>query len=450
MIGLIRTRWQNLIYGLWFLPGLITALLFGLAVLLVRFDRAARLDGPFVFGGESDAARQILAVIAGSIITVAGVTFSLTIVVLQLVSSQFSPRVLRNFLGDRVTQLTAGAFIGIFVYCLLVLRAVRDDGAGGEEFVPHLGVAVAIGLGLSAFALLLVFIHHMAQSIRVSNLASWIGRDTIRAIERLYPDPYTPAAPENTEDVIGEWEAEGPPGLVFSDHSGFVQKISVEDLVRELHARCVRLYLEICPGDFVTEKTPLAEIWPHEAADEQTALAVSHAVNVADERDMGQDAAFGIRQLADIAMKAMSPAINDPTTAATCIGYMRAAIARLAERALPDEVLGFPDRQIELIARRREFVEFLEAFVEVGRYASRDTRVAAAVLEGLAEIAETAAAAGADARVWQTVRTAETVAGPALEDARTDHDREILDALLDRIERVSRRVTAAEEVAPET
>ncbi len=430
MLSLIRARWQGLLYSLWFFPGLTVASLAALSLLLRTIDRELEPRGPLVFGGDPDVARQTLTVVAGSIVTVAGVTFSVTIVVLQLVSSQFSPRLLRNFLRDRVTQLTAGVFIGTFVYSLLVLSEVREGGDGSTRFVPGLSVTVAIALGLVSFALLLFFVNHMAQSVQVSSMAAGIGRDASKAIEALYPSRYGRRLEEDGAGLVDEWWRDATPTPVRAPRSGYVQKLNVDDVVKELPDSQLRLAIDVCPGDFVTEATVLMNVWADGALDEEVLRDVRRAVNVAPERDIGQDAAFAVRQLADIAVKAISPSINDPTTAVTCIGHIRAALAQLATRELPAFVRTLDDRNATVVARRREFDEHLEAFVEISRYASKDARVIEAVLDALAEIARAAVSAGAVERQRGVADVAAAVAAPALEDARSERDRERIERAL--------------------
>lgn len=189
MLSALANRFRAVANGFWLLPGLIALGFVALAFLLVRVDKglpANQLD--FTFDGDASAARDVLGTIAGSLITVAGLTFSLTIVVLVLVSGQFTPRSVPAFLADRVNQTTAGTFIGAFAYCLLVLRTVRDadeNDVGG--FVPKLSVSVAVALAVLAIALLLFFIHHLGSSIQASSIVRRIGFDTLAQVDRL-PD----------------------------------------------------------------------------------------------------------------------------------------------------------------------------------------------------------------------------------------------------------------------
>ena len=195
MAGRARSLWLNLSQSLGFLPGVIVVLFGALGVVLVEIDGQVDLTGnAVVFRGDGPAARAVLSVIAGSLITVAGLTFSITMVVLQQAASQFSPRILRSFFGDRVTQVTIGAYVGTFVYSLLVLRAVGSYGDAG--FVPRLSVAVASLLGIGAVVLLVVFLNHVSQLIQVSHVTASIAHATLARTDILFPDRYGEAAEE--------------------------------------------------------------------------------------------------------------------------------------------------------------------------------------------------------------------------------------------------------------
>ena len=176
------------LHGLWLVPGAIAAAYGGLAIAMVEVDQRTGLSSGPLFEGDGSAARTVLSVIAGSLITVAGLTFSITIVVLQLTSSQFSPRILRTFFGDRLTQITVGSFVGIFVYSLLVLRSV--GGSATNAFVPRFGVTIATALAILAVALLIIFIHHVTQLIQVSHVTGAITKETLERLDTLYPAPY--------------------------------------------------------------------------------------------------------------------------------------------------------------------------------------------------------------------------------------------------------------------
>lgn len=223
-----HSRWLNLQHTLWFLPSVIAACYIALAEGLVRLDAAEGFRSAWVFEGSGHAARTVLSVIAGSLMTVAGVTFSVTMIVLQLTSTQFSPRVLRNYIGDRIAQLTIGSFIGIFAYCLLALRSIGNTGGRG---VPRLTVTVASGLALVALAMLIVFIHHIAQLVQASEVTARLGRQTLAAIERLYPEQLGKSAECHDGDCLVErWRMEAAPGFVYAEEPGFVQAVELRSL----------------------------------------------------------------------------------------------------------------------------------------------------------------------------------------------------------------------------
>jgi uncharacterized membrane protein len=435
---------RRLLDGFWFVPLAVAVSLALLALALLALDRAGGEGGVGLgFDGDASAARDILAAIAGSLITVAGLTFSLTIVTLQLVSGQFTPRALRGLLADRVTQLVAGTFVGIVAYALLVLRSVRDPADDGSEgFVPSLATTVAILLALSALVLLVVFVHHIGRTIQVSSIAGRLSRQTLAAVERLYPDSFGEELEAAPAPALAAWRAEAAPVVVRPARPGYVQAVLLDDLFRGLPTGGEsRVAVSVAPGDFVTEATTAIEVWTENDAD-AAARAAARALVVDDERDVRQDPAFGVLQLADIALRAISPGVNDPTTAVTCIGYLRAVLERLAARAFPPELRRDEEAGVTAIARRTPFEGYLElAVAEIGRYATPDARVAGALLDALAAVAKAARRAGAAQRASVVVAAARRVAGPAIEDARTDADREALRAGLARVE------TAAVELA---
>lgn len=428
MLSRLGVRARQLLDGFWLVPGLVL-LAFALGALAaIELDRRAGEDGiEWAYGGDPEAARQTLGVIAGSLITVAGVTFSITIVTLQLVSSQYSPRALRSFLADRVNQLLAGTYIGIFVFCLLTLRVVREERDEVPAFVPSLAVTIAIVAGLVGFALILLFIHHMAQSIKVAHIVSRISDETMESLERLYPADYGRPDQADEQQVVSSWEQRAPSAIVRAADVGYVQSIALDDIADAAGAANVRVPIRV--GDFVARENPLVILWDAERLDDDAPTAIRRAVSIGVERDHHQDLSFGLRQLADIALRALSPGVNDPTTALECIDYLRAVVARLASRAFPAPVRSVGAATIAVAQRTfRDHVE--EAFLELGRFAGSNVRVTLALLEALEAVAAAAREAGAAERAAVVADVATAVAEPALEDARTARDREaVVDAL---------------------
>ncbi len=417
----LAARVRGLADGFWLVPGAVAAALGGLGVALVAVDRAyGERTFSFAFDGDASAARGVLETIAGSLVTVAGVTFSLTVVVLVLVSGQFTPRSVPAFLADRVNQVTAGSFIGIFAYCLLVLRTVRDDPAGEHEFVPEFAVTTAVGLAVVAIGLLLYFIHHLGVAIQASSIVNRIGSGTLAQIEALPDEPVT----------VGN-EPIGTPGIVAGARPGYVSNIALDELAERLPAACEQVRLSVIPGDFVTGDDVLAEVWPAATA-EGAAGPVHGAIAIGIERDLRQDVLYGVRQLAEIALKGLSPGINDPTTAVSAIGYLRAALEQLVQHPLPAEVRA-ERGTLTVAAPLRSFDDYVDgAFTEVGRFASGNARVAVALLDAIGSIAAVARRAGRPERLAVLVELAEAIAAPALEDARTERDRALVRKALEQ------------------
>ncbi len=392
-----RGRWRNLSQSLWFVPGVMVVGFAGLAVGLVRLDEQLELEGvPVVFAGDGDAARTLLSVIAGSLITVAGLTFSMTMVVLQLASSQFSPRVLRTFFGDRVTQITIGTYVGTFVFALLVLRRVGTFGSAG--FVPRIGVTTASLLGIAAVILLIVFLHHVSRLIQVSYVTAAIARDTLRRADALYPARHgEPVSEASADELLEAWQDDAS-AVVHADRPGYVERVMLDGLGERVGDRARRIAVLVAPGDFAGLDRPIARVWPPEAADGCQA-ELRGAIVVADERDLDQDVGFGIRQLTDIALRAMSPGINDPATAVTCINYLRDILVRLAGRATPSDVRRFENADLVVLVRQRRFEEHLEVVLHIGRYAEADAWVLGELRELLSACAAAARAGGFESRV---------------------------------------------------
>ncbi|MCA1599746.1 MAG: DUF2254 domain-containing protein, partial [Chloroflexi bacterium] len=239
----------------------------------------------------------------------------------------------------------------------------------------------------------------------------------------LYPQAGTPLHADGA-DLVREWRAEDAPCLIYPARPGYVQSIALDDLIRSIdRAGGRRLYLAVCPGDFVAPQTHIAEIWLAAGPAGQIEDAVHHQIVVVSQRDMHQDADFGVRQLADIALKAMSPGINDPTTAVTAIGYLGAILARLARHELPSPVRRDGGSPVTVVVRQRTFEEYVEVLVEVGRVSTTNARVAGALLEALADIIAAARACRDPQRLTILAEVAETVAAPAIAAAQTDHDR---------------------------
>jgi uncharacterized membrane protein len=310
--------------------------------------------------------------------------------VLQLVSSQFTPRALRGFLQDRVTQIVAGSFFAISTYCLIVLTTIPDSSSHNPNFFPTISITVAMLLGLFALALLLIFIHHTGSVIQVTDITARIAKQTMEAMDVQYQTLISEPFEAETIVHFQAQNVDDPPVRLSATHPGYVQRIVFSHLEHILHRPGLHLHLLVCPGDFVTEETIIAEVCPSEAADVACRKAIFDSVYIERERDFYQDARFGVRQLADIALRALSPAVNDPTTAALCIGYLQAVFEHFVRCKPQPNVFHMANGATILEIRQPTIREYIDVFLEIGHYSGGNTRINNALLSSFQKIMELA------------------------------------------------------------
>ncbi|KAB7624124.1 DUF2254 domain-containing protein [Alkalilimnicola sp. S0819] len=370
----VRTR-----DSLWFIPASLTLTAAALAVGLVQADQhqwpPVDSGTPWLFGGAPQGARAVLAAIAGSLITVTGVVFSITIVALQLASSQFTPRLLRDFSADRTNQTVLGVFIATFTYALLVLRTVRAEAAEAEAFVPRLAVSVAIILVLVSIGSLIYFIHHVANAIRVSSILQRLTTQTLRQVARRFPaDLGTAEDADSAPPPLPDGEAHA----VAAATAGYLQAVDGRTLFQlgEDHRLTIRADCDL--GDFLLPGQPLATVVGEKGElDEETAVAIRDAFVCGPERTPEQDLGLGIIEISDIALKALSPGINDPTTAMHCIDHLGQILLEIGGRTPPRDTRTRQGK-VHFIARHLSFSRAVAlAFDGIRHYGAADPMVAA-------------------------------------------------------------------------
>jgi len=246
--------WDGLRSSLWFIPSLIVLGTVVLAVALIETDSYGNRESlseewPRLFGAGAAGARGLLAAIASSMITVAGVTFSITIVALALASSQYTSRILRNFMRDRANQTVLGAFVGVFAYCLIVLRTIR----GGDEgvFVPAVAVFVAVLLAFVAIGFFIFFIHHVAESIQASSIIEAAAEETLRAVDRLFPAEVGEAPAERVENGDVSDLANRTWAPIPARKTGYIQRVDVNALFDVARALGAVVRMEKGIGEFI-------------------------------------------------------------------------------------------------------------------------------------------------------------------------------------------------------
>ena len=380
--------WQETRSSFWFVPAAIVLGAVGLATSLIAVDATVDLHvverSPLLFGAGAAGSRGLLTAVASSMITVAGVVFSITIVALALTSSQYTSRVLRNFMRDRINQVVLGVFVGIFAYCLVVLRTIR----GGDEgaFVPSLAVLVGLILAFVGIAFLIFFIHHISKSIQASSIIAAAARETIAAVDHLFPMGLGEDADEDADGNLAMTQAERNWSAVPARETGYIESIDGEALLALARKRGTVLRMERGVGEFVVEGTPLVSVAGPGGLDEETTAELNAIYVISHQRTVEQDAAFGIRQIVDIALKALSPGINDTTTAVMCVDYLGAILVRLAVRGIstPHRL----DRgELRVIARGPSFRSLLaEAFDQIRQNAQGNVAVLERLLQALESI----------------------------------------------------------------
>lgn len=373
--SVLGSHWRREVLrtNLWMVPGLEiagAAALFGCTLLLDQAAYHGTLTTPsWVISGSADAARQILTAIAAAVITVVGVVFSIILVTLTLASTQFGPRMLRNFIRDRGTQLTLGTFVATFVYAVLVLVSIGPGPRG--DFIPHIGVTTTLGLMVADLGVLIYFIHHTAVSIQLPQVIASIARDLAAAIETQGGHRRALASGEcgpSTTELIALLESGG--GVVRAAASGYVQFIRLESLVSFAAGASAVINLHYRPGHFIVQGHPIATVWPPDAtAHVSDLLGSSHITGPY--RTLTQDVSFGIDQLVEIALRALSPAVNDTFTAMTCVDWLGDSLCKIMRYWHPARVHRDSRGYIRVIAAQPGYERLVQRSFEKIRQASQ-------------------------------------------------------------------------------
>jgi uncharacterized membrane protein len=371
-------RFEALKTTFWVLPTLLVVVAGLLFLVTIEIDWAAyhhHLHLPFwVEAGSADAARQVLIAIAAAVITVVGVVFSITILALTLASQQFGPRMMRNFVRDVGNQVTLATFVATFVYSVLALVSITSI-PHQPDFVPHLSVTVAEALLLVDLAVLIYFIHHIAKSIQLPEVIAGIAKDLMRAIDAEFPArigdeslPVPASGNRSVPELLKLLDERG--GTVIASTSGYLQFVGYAQLVAIASRTDAVIRLDHRPGHFVVAGGPLATVWPRGAA-EQVRLALAKAHVTGPHRTLMQDPIFAIDQLVEIAIRALSPAVNDTFTALTCIDWLSAGLSRLSGRTLVEAFYRDGFGRVRLIESDPSYAKMVNRAFDKIRQAAR-------------------------------------------------------------------------------
>lgn len=385
--------WENVQSSFWFIPLL---MVLGAAVAsfaLVELDRRVQTGAAgrfwFVYAGGPEGARAVLQVIAGSMVTVASIVFSITIVSLTLAAQQLGPRLLRNFMRDRSTQTGLGVFISTFLYAVLVLRQIRgpDEGAA----VPHIAVTVALVLVILSLVVLIHFVHHTASVIQAGNVAAAVTKDLLRTIEHLFPEEIGAGA-EQREETRGEPDV--PAGLdreariIYARSEGYVVAIDDGLLLAAARRNDLVVKLDCRPGSYVNYWMPIARAWPPQHVTREAEEEIAQAIRTGAQPSMEEDAQFVFTQLVVIAVRALSPSVNDPFTATTCIDHLGTALSKLATRSIPSPYRYDAEGRLRVIASPVTFREIAApVFEDIRHYGRSSPAVLNTLLDMIARVA---------------------------------------------------------------
>lgn len=381
--------WGVLWQPFWVLPAVIAAASLALGVALPALEASLGNPFPWVFHGGTDGARSVLGTIAGAMISVTGLVFSITMVILQLASSQFTPRILGTFLESRVTQVTLGVFAGSFLYALTVLRTVRT---GSSTVVPETAVAVSYLYVVGAVGMFLAFIQHITASVQVSKVMTRVQRRTLRTIRHLHADPDDGGASVGPHRQGWSPRPDTPRAtLRFDDRCGYVTIIDSSLLVGRAAELDAVVELELELGDYLAPHQVIGRVWGLDDLDEDQRASLAETVQVGPERDQLADVGFGVRQLLDIAERALSPGVNDPTTAIQSIHQLHVVLRALAVRPDLSPYLVDEDGTVRATYRPQTYALLLRRMVtELLHYGTDTVRVLGDLERVLAELTEAA------------------------------------------------------------
>ena len=379
---------QRLRANLWFIPSFCVIASIALALFSSWVDDRVGENVPslLVFDIDVESARSFLSALSSSMITLTALVFSITILVLQLASNQFTPRVLRTFLRDWKSQLALGIFIATFTYSMLVLRDVRGADSAGGASVPQVSITIAFALVFLSLIAFVAYIHHVANSIRVSSIVDSIGDETRELLSKIYDHDLSIPAPKPLP--AGE-----PNAVIRTPIQGILTVVDRDGLVEEASRTDCVLSLLPHVGDFIPSGGPIVEV--RGTGGVPDARTILDLIGLEDDRTMEQDPAFGFRQLVDTGERALSPAVNDPTTAVEVLNQLHDLLRRLAARPFPtgqrldaegelrlvypvvswegyvhlavDEILFYGQTSLEVMRRLRSMLEDLKTVAPAER-----------------------------------------------------------------------------------
>lgn len=371
----------------WFIPMIMGVLAILLSIITIELDegigREIRWITGLIYVDSPEGARAVLSTVASSMISVAGTVFSLTMVVLSLTSQQYGPLVLAHFMRDRGNQFVLGIFTATFIYCLLILRTIR--GVENSFFIPHISVLVGLGMSLISLAVLIYFIHHVSQSIQAPNIITRINHELVDAVDELFPvqigQELSPVMDEDLQsDIIERFSQAG--FSVKTSKSGYLQMVDADALIDIANQHNLIISLDVLPGRFLFKGQTLVQVLPKTASEEALKKSIEEVFIIGSTRTRTQDIEFTITQLSALAVRALSPGINDPFTAIMVIDHLGEALCAVVARQQPSIFRYDENKELRVVARAINFKAlFHAAFDQISHYGYTDLLIAVRLLQ---------------------------------------------------------------------
>ena len=381
----------------WFLPTLMACTAAALAGAMLFIDlHFTGISWPdWLKVGSVESIRELLSSLVGSIITVLGVVFSITIVALTLAASQLGPRILRNFMRDRINQTTLGVFVATYIYCLIVLFAVGRFTPADEQ-LPQISTIGAFLLSIASLAMLIYFIHHLAQSIQAPHVLMVIASELHAVIDRTLPDNLDQpksSAPDHAHPADGSPDADrlAHDADTWNDASscnaadtGYIQAVDLESLIDTAVKHDLKFRLLLRPGDFVARDEPIISILPPQQLSDEIRRSITHDIYIGSQRTATQDLEFVMQELVEVGLRAISPSINDPFTAINAVDYLGEALRRITRRHMPPETLCDSHGAVRIVIDRPDFDGLCDvAFNQIRQHAVTYPDVLIRILENI-------------------------------------------------------------------
>lgn len=366
----LANTWEALHDSYWFIPLLMVIASMATAVFLLLLDRrynirVLQVGGiSLIYSGGVDSARNLLADIAAAIITIAGVSFSITIVTLSLAAAEYGPRLLRHYMRNTGNQVILGTFVSTFTYCLLVYAQTPDKGVWDNP--PRVAVSFGIILAVACIGVFIYFIHHMSEFIRVDVIITAAFHELLYCIDRLYPEELGLDSRQVEDDSISP---QLPPDFdsnvkaISSVNSAYLQAIESETLMKLASEHDLLIQLLCRPGDFLIRNCPIAQVYPAQRIDSGLENQLIKAFILGIQRTPEQDVEFAIYEIVEIALRALSPSLNDPFTAMSCLDRLTAGLTKLMERRFPSSARYDAEHKLRVLAKTASFDEYVEAAI---------------------------------------------------------------------------------------